>query len=184
MRDKRKHRSIGFAAPFGRICVVPNTCRAKLVRPSDALWYTETAYISDCEICGGTNIAQSPTDMECGDCKAPVPAERFELYHIRAAFRTSFVPAPVDEDEGYVGQRRETSSEIDQVTAAAVEGANFGIATGDGAAIVRRNRGSIGDDGEPAGFVVREATQKKPESTDRPDEGVRRPPGGPDGARG
>jgi hypothetical protein len=56
--------------------------------------------------------------------------------------------------------RRETSSEIEKVALISAKGLNMAFATGAGAAIIRRNRGPIGEDGTPEGYVVGLTTQK------------------------
>jgi hypothetical protein len=97
----------------------------------------------------------------CGDCQELLPQEVFQLYHTPAAFRTAFEPTPVDVEEEEAGSaRRETSSELENVATKSVEGANLAYATGDSAAIFRRNRGPLGDDGNPQGFAVNYAVQK------------------------
>ncbi|SEE27416.1 Helicase conserved C-terminal domain-containing protein [Rhizobiales bacterium GAS191] len=162
VRDKRKHVSIGFTAPLGPIRIDRQKNVAFIQSPRGALWYAETAYIAACPKCGATNTSDLAVHKAepCGDCGESLTAEAFELYHLPAAFRTVFEPSPVDQDELGGAARRETSSEIEDVATHAVGGANFAFGTGEAAAIIRRNRGPLGDDGLPTGFVVNHATQK------------------------
>jgi Lhr-like helicase len=161
IRDKRKHVSIGFTPPLGLIRI-NDQGRASVISGGPADWWTETAWIATCPTCSATNTSEFQVFevRPCGDCANDVPVDAFELYHLPAAFRTSFRPTPVDQDEER-GQtvRRETSSEIEQIETSIVAGSNMSFATGMGARIVRRNRGPIGDNG-PEGYAVAQASQK------------------------
>jgi hypothetical protein len=162
VRDKRKHTSIGFTAALGRI-VVDAKSNARVIPPPDPQWWTDTSWIAGCEHCGATNTADGHVrdPRPCGDCGVPLAPETFELYHLPAAFRTSFKPTPVDQQEELIrAVRRETSSEIEKLEVALVAGANMALATGADGAIIRRNRGPIGEDGVPEGYVVTQAAQK------------------------
>lgn len=169
VRDKRKHTSIGFTPALGLI-QVSNHGRATVISGGSPAWWTETAWIATCPRCSATNTSDFEVfeARPCGDCRVEVPAEAFELYHLPAAFRTSFQPTPVDQDE-YGGQtvRRETSSEIEDIETNAIAATNMAIATGAGARIVRRNRGPVGENG-PEGYVIAEALQKNLKVQDDP----------------
>lgn len=161
VRDKRKHTSIGFTHPLGPIRVTAQSS-AMIFSSRGATWWTDTAWIATCPRCSSTNTSDSRVfaASPCGDCQTEVPPESFDLYHLPAAFRTSFQPTPVDQDEAAAQTvRRETSSEIENIETAVVTNSNMAFATGVGARIVRRNRGPIGDNG-PQGYVVAEALQK------------------------
>ena len=171
VRDKRKHTSIGFTAPLGPIRIYRQKNTAFVPSSRGALWYADTAYIATCPKCGATNTS----DLEvhetkpCGDCSDALAAEVFELYHMPAAFRTAFEPSPVDQEEELAGSvRRETSSEIENVATRAVEGANFAFGTGATAAIIRRNRGPLGEDGQPSGFIREPGDAEEHQSSKQP----------------
>jgi hypothetical protein len=171
VRDKRKHTSIGFTPPLGQIRVDRRTNRAFIQSARGVQWYEDTAHIGVCQHCGAINTSDLAVyePRSCGDCRERLPPEAFELYHMPAAFRTAFEPTPVDQEEEMAGSaRRETSSEIENIATRRVEGTNLAYATGDGAAIVRRNRGPLGDDGNPQGFVINHAVQKNIEVQETP----------------
>ncbi|WP_249164354.1 DEAD/DEAH box helicase [Bradyrhizobium jicamae] len=162
VRDKRKHTSIGFTPKLGRIQVDKQN-RARVLSGRGAPWWDDTNYIGICSKCGATNT--SPVRVfetkSCGDCKETISPSDFELYHIPAAFRTSFEPVSVDQDEAPSrAARRETSSEIEELESTPVAESNMAYSTGAEAAIIRRNRGPIGDSGEPEGFPIVGASQK------------------------
>ncbi len=162
VRDKRKHTSIGFTSPLGRI-VVDKSNNARVVPRPTGRWWTDTEWIGDCGECGATNTSEAQVfgSQRCGDCGEIVPAESFERYHLPAAFRTSFTPTPVDQQEELAPLvRRETTSEIEKVKLTPVSGANMAIGTGTDAAIIRRNRGPLAMDGNPEGYGIAGATQK------------------------
>ncbi|PDT60545.1 helicase [Bradyrhizobium diazoefficiens] len=162
VRDKRKHTSIGFTAPLGRIHVDKQN-RARLLSGSSAVWWEDTVHIGICSRCGATNTSPSRVfePQPCGDCKEIIIPSAFELYHVPAAFRTSFEPTPVDQDEERgLAFRRETSSEIEDLESTPVQESNMAFGTGAEAAVIRRNRGPIGDSGEPVGFPVVGVSQK------------------------
>lgn len=170
IRDKRKHVSIGFTSPLGRIQISAKN-NARIIPEPTNQWWSETEWIATCETCGATNTADRLV-LEvrcCGDCNAELAPENFELHHLPAAFRTSFKPTPVDQQEEISRAiRRETSSEIDKIETASLPGANMAFATGSDAAIIRRNRGPVGEDGQPEGFLVVEASQKHVLVRDQP----------------
>jgi hypothetical protein len=108
-------------------------------------------------------------DQTCGDCGQTIPAANFQSYHVPAGFRTSFRPTPIDQEEGVSRSvRRETSSEIEQVAVQNVGGQNHCYATGDRAAVIRRNDGPVGDNGQGQGFTVYEAVQRSLKVQERP----------------
>ena len=169
VRDKRKHVSIGFTGPLGPIRINRHRNTAFIYPPTS--WYADTAYIAACPRCGATNTSELEVQeaRRCGDCGETLVAEAFERYHLPAAFRTAFKPSPVDQEEEFSSfARRETSSEIEDVATRTIGGANFAFGTGAAAAIIRRNRGPIGDDGQPTSFVVNEAVQKNIKVQDSP----------------
>lgn len=169
VRDKRKHTAIGFTAPLGRI-YVDATNNARVLPQPDAQWWTDTGWIAGCEHCGATNTSELRVldPRACDDCGETIPSAAFELYQLPAGFRTSFVPTPVDAQEQLTrAVRRETSSEIEKVDLIPVAGANMALGTGAGAAIVRRNRGPVGDNG-PEGYLVAPAVQKSFKFRDQP----------------
>lgn len=161
VRDKRKHTAIGFTPVLGRIQVGSNG-GAQILTPRAASWSNDAAWIGTCLTCSATNTSDQRVfqAIQCGDCRADLPPDIFELYHMPAAFRTSFQPDPVDQDEE-IGQPvwRETSSEIEAIRTTSVPCANMAFATGSGARIIRRNRGPIGNNG-PQGYEVAEASQR------------------------
>jgi Lhr-like helicase len=162
IRDKRKHTSIGFAAPSlvhhdrqkGRVTFVPT---------AGANWYTDKVAIAICEACGATNTA-SPEAVEhrqCSDCGEDIAPTAFLPYYMPAGFRTSFRPSPLDQDDTLSKPvRRETSSEMEDISTNAISGTNMVFATGDRASIIRRNDGPLNATGGGDGFVVREAVQR------------------------
>ncbi|SFJ14917.1 DEAD/DEAH box helicase [Phyllobacterium sp. CL33Tsu] len=163
IRDKRKHTSIGFTAPIAmRVNERDQTVVFQKNSPSPQ-WYTDRTSIAVCTACGATNT-RSPDSLEagrCADCSTEIPGTDFTLYHMPAGFRTSFRPSPLDQDEKLSRPtRRETSSEVEDLTTSAWEGTNLIFATGDLASIIRRNDGPLDVDGEAHGFVVQEAVQK------------------------
>ncbi len=161
VRDKRRHTAIGFTPALGPI-LVNKAPKALVLTPKGARWWTDDAWIATCPKCGATNTSELAVVAAhaCGDCAAEVGPEAFELYHLPAAFRTTFAPTPVDQDEdGAQTIWRETSSEIEDIAATVLSTANMAFATGSGARIVRRNRGPVGENG-PTGYVVAEARQK------------------------
>lgn len=162
VRDKRKHVSIGFTAPLGPIRLDRGKNSAFIQSAKNAPWWVDTAHIAVCAHCGATNTSELLVQeaRPCGDCGTSIAADAFELYHLPAAFRTIFEPISVDDEEQMGTARRETSSEIEAVETRTVEGSNFAFGTGERAAIIRRNRGPLGDDGLPTGFLINRATQK------------------------
>ena len=178
VRDKRKHTTIGFTPALGRIQVTSQG-RAAILTPRPSTWSSDSAWIGSCPTCSATNSSDLQVFQAhpCGDCGTDVPKEAFELHHLPAAFRTSFQPTPLDEDEeGGQTVWRETSSEIEAIETTSVAGTNMALATGAGARIVRRNRGPVGDNG-PEGFLVAEAVQKNLKVQDAPAAWVPRVPG-------
>ena len=162
VRDKVKHTSIGFTASLGRILVSAKN-NARVVPAPDMQWWTETAWIADCPHCGAMNTSERKLSepRACGDCGRELAPESFEIHHLPAAFRTSFEPTPVDQQEELSRTvRRETASEITGIQTRGVPGTNMTLATGSDAAVVRRNRGPIDEDGVPEGFIVTAASQK------------------------
>ena len=173
IRDKKKHTSIGFTPPLG-IIAVQRTGRSAFIRPDPAgRWWKQEAWIAVCEKCGATNSREtSPSDVTiCGDCGDSIPIEGYESFVAPHAFRTSFRPTPVDEQEEYQSPgRREVSSGMEDLELREIPGSNYAVATGSNANIIRRNRGPIGDDGSPTGFDVVQSVQRniKFESRDGP----------------
>jgi hypothetical protein len=164
VRDKRKHTSIGFTAPIGpvRINDATNSAFFQPNSPRDQ-WYSEEGWIAMCPHCGGTNSAPSAVmdTITCADCGTSVEADRFQPYYAPAAFRTSFLPTSVDQEELTPrAGRRDVSSEIEDVRATEAPGTNLMFATGEKAAVIRRNEGPIGANGEPEGFTVQHAVQR------------------------
>jgi hypothetical protein len=124
-----------------------------------------------CDACGATNTNNSApsADQTCGDCAEIVPATNYQLYHVPAAFRTSFQPRPIDREEEILPSlRRETSSEIEEILVQTVGGRNHCYATGERAAIIRRNDGPVGDNGEGQGFTIYQAVQRSLKIQERP----------------
>lgn len=163
VRDKRKHTSVGFTASLGRI-VVNKSNEARVQPRPIPQWWTDAEWIADCQQCGATNTSETQVfgAPSCEDCGETIAADRFESYHLPTAFRTSFTPTSVDQQEELAPMvRRETSSEIEKVKLAPVLGANLAVGTGSDAAIIRRNRGPLGPDGKPEGYGIVEATQKR-----------------------
>ncbi|WP_292448097.1 DEAD/DEAH box helicase [Mesorhizobium sp.] len=160
VRDKRKHTSVGFTPPLGRIRV-GHQGRASIIGTGTS-WWGDTAYIATCTMCSATNSSETGVfqAVNCGDCQAEISPDDFELYYLPAAFRTSFQPSAVDENESVLTVWRETSSEMERLEAKPVDGTNVALAAGSSARIIRRNRGPIGDNGKPGGFVILEAVQK------------------------
>lgn len=160
VRDKQKHTAIGFTAPImpPRVDVVRNAAFFSAVSPQ---WFTEETHLATCPVCGGTNSSKIPPAAPtlCADCGTQIETDLYRLYHSPAAFRTSFRPDPADDGPRLRAGRREVSSEIEEVQTADVSGTNFSFGAGERAAIVRRNEGPIGTNGEPEGFVIQAATQ-------------------------
>ena len=164
VRDKQKHISIGFTAPFGRIVEDRKSGKVRIQPKAGGPWAADESYLAICANCQGTNTSDTEplNPLSCGDCGLPISVDSFARYHMPAAFRTSFKPASVDQDDENEtrGFRRETSSEIEDVAATHVRNTNMSIATGSDAAIIRRNQGPIGDDGNATGFTLVQAVQK------------------------
>lgn len=165
VRDKRRHLPVGFFCPPGPIkstTVKPGEIR--VVGPGDRenRWWTDRAHIAICDLCGATNTIRDEPKLEqaCRDCGQVIAAEDFDVFYTPAGFRTSFSPTPVDEQEptSYT-IRRETSSEIEAIETELVDGSNMQVVAGSEAAIVRRNRGPVGDEGEPTGYRVSQYRQ-------------------------
>jgi len=171
VRDKRRHTSVGFVAPLPQVRIDRRQNRAFLQGRTSPFWYTETSHIAVCDACGATNTTNtSPSeDQTCGDCGQVISAISYQVYHVPAGFRTAFRPTPIDEEE-VISQsvRRETSSEIEQIVVQTINGQNHCYATGDRAAIIRRNDGPVGDNGQALGFTVHEAMQRSLKVQDRP----------------
>ncbi len=171
IRDKRKHTSIGFTAPPPRVNMDHARNRAFFLPSLRSNWYVDTSYIADCLACGATNTSpiQVFDDRTCADCGTVMEASRYELYHVPAAFRTAFEPAALDQEEEFSRPiRRETASEIEDIDVVSVLRTNLLYGSGDKAAIIRRNKGPIGDSGSPEGFIVFEATQTTVKVQDQP----------------
>jgi Lhr-like helicase len=163
VRDKRRHTSVGFVAPLPLVRINHRQNRAFFQGSPSSFWCVETSYIAICDACGATNTNNSAPseDQICGDCSQTVPAANYQLYHVPAAFRTSFQPTPIDQEEEISHSvRRETSSEIEEVIVHTVGGRNHCYATGDRAAVIRRNDGPVGDNGQGQGFTIYEAVQR------------------------
>lgn len=163
IRDKRKHTAIGFTAAIAmRVNQRDQTVVFQNNSPNPQ-WYSDRTSIAVCTTCGATNT-RAPESAEtgrCADCGTDIPAADYIAYHMPAGFRTSFRPSPLDQDEKLSRPtRRETSSEIEDLTTSEWEGTNLMFATGDRASIIRRNDGPIDVDGGAHGFVVQEAVQK------------------------
>lgn len=176
VRDKRKHTSIGFTPSLGRIFIDAQN-RAKIFLGRGARWWVDRLYIAICSRCGATNTRSlsEPNASHCGDCQMILEADDFQLYHLPAAFRTSFQATPIhQEEEPSRAIRREASSEIEELASNSIEGSNMAYAIGSEAAILRRNRGPIGENGEPEGFVIVEAVQKNIKVKDGPPAWVNR----------
>ncbi|KQS76378.1 hypothetical protein ASG58_11145 [Rhizobium sp. Leaf383] len=162
IRDKRKHTSIGFAAPALILADVRKNT-ARFVHTGGADWYTDRANMAVCEACGATNTAppEAVDDRRCSDCSCIIPAASFVRYYMPAGFRTAFRPSPLDQDDTVSRpSRRETSSELEEITSHPVDKTNMMFAIGDKASIIRRNDGPINANGDGEGFVVREAVQR------------------------
>jgi Lhr-like helicase len=171
VRDKRKHTSIGFTAPLGRVLLDRSKNSAWLVPTGGVQWWVDTCHLAICPSCGATNTrpTQPGEPVPCGDCNESISKETFIVYHMPAGFRTSFQPTPVDqEEESSRGVRRETSSEMEAVITVPVPSTNMSLAIGSDAAIIRRNRGPIGEAGEPEGYVIVQAVQKSLKVKNRP----------------
>lgn len=171
VRDKRRHTSIGFVAPLPLVRIDRRQNRAFFQGRPSPFWYVETFHIAVCETCGATNTNNTPPSeaQTCGDCGLKIPAPSYQRYHVPAGFRTSFRPTPVDQgEEVSTSIRRETSSEIEHVDVQTVSGKNHCYATGDRAAVIRRNDGPIGDNGRGQGFTIYEAVQRSLKVRERP----------------
>ncbi|TCA55149.1 DEAD/DEAH box helicase [Rhizobium leguminosarum] len=162
IRDKRKHTSIGFAAPT----LIRNDGKKNTVNfiaTGGPNWYTDQANIAVCEACGATNTAppEALEDRHCSDCGNAIATTSFSMYYMPAGFRTGFRPSPLDQDDTVSKpSRRETSSEMEDINAQPVDGTNMLFAIGDKASIIRRNDGPVNVNGDGDGFVVREAVQQ------------------------
>ncbi len=161
VRDKRRHVAIGFTPSLGAIRHDRARGRTFLLRPQGAEWYAEASFVADCPSCGAVNTSDlMPRDERpCADCARPLAPAWFELFHQPAAFRTNFLAEAADDEARAGSQRRETASEIEDIEVAPASGMNFAIGVGSAAAIIRRNRGPMGEDGRPQGFAVARGTQ-------------------------
>jgi hypothetical protein len=171
VRDKRRHTSVGFVAPLPLVRIDRRQNRAFFQGRPSPFWYVETGHIAVCEACGATNTENTAPadDHACGDCGQILPAINYQVYHVPAGFRTSLRPTPIDqEEEKSLSVRRETSSEIEQIAVQTVDGRNHCYATGDRAAVIRRNDRPVGDNGQALGFTIYEAVQRSLKVEERP----------------
>ncbi|WP_145144392.1 DEAD/DEAH box helicase [Roseomonas gilardii] len=164
IRDKRRHRAIGFTAPLQKPRPIGSAGGAKRflpVRP-EPRWFSDSFLVAVCESCGGPRreLLQPVTDLECADCGAVLPASAFDEYLIPAAFRTDFAPRPDTEDSTTLPVRRTTLAEITDIVMDEVPDTNAAVHAGSGAAILRLNAGPIGDAGLPIGYSVLHLDQK------------------------
>lgn len=172
VRDKQKHTSIGFVAPLMPIRYDKKEQKAFFVEGnSSQQWFTDCSHIAICTSCFATNTSELAVSAtyECGDCHKPIAPESFMLYHTPAGFRTSFEPTSLDQDEVMSRpMRREVSSEIESFDEKSIVDKNFIFSSGDGAAIIRRNDGPIGDGGESEGFLIQNTVQRRLKVLDAP----------------
>ena len=135
VRDKRRHRSIGFTAPLQRPIEFPNG-GYRTVTP-DARWYTEPFHVALCPTCGGPrNEHLQPNEaLTCSDCGTSLPVESFREFFTPAGFRTDFRPMSASDDDVVATIRRVVVAEIKEIATLPVEGTNLAIATGGDAAV-------------------------------------------------
>ncbi|MGG5890715.1 DEAD/DEAH box helicase [Falsiroseomonas sp. HC035] len=161
VRDKRRHRPIGFTAPLQKPQPFEGGRGFQPTKP-DRQWYTESFYLGFCEGCGGPRkeYVQPIDDLRCIDCGSDMPASNFKEFFTPAGFRTDFMPRQANEDEEMQTIRRVVTAEIREITTDRVEGTNLAISAGGDAAVLRLNEGPVGDDGRPMGYAVYHAEQK------------------------
>ena len=126
VRDKRRHRAIGFTAPLQRPLEFSNGTGYQPVGP-DPQWYTESFHLALCDACGGPrNEHTRPAEaLLCSDCGAALPMDSFREFFVPAGFRTDFVPMSADEDEDVKTIRRVVVAEIKEISTTPVEGTNL-----------------------------------------------------------
>ena len=162
IRDKQKHTSVGFTSSLGRIIKSPNGHVRIAPKPSQK-WWTETAFIADCPSCGAINSSdtQVVNSAFCGDCSSKIDPSAYNVYVMPDGFRTTFKPTDIDEAEDFTNLvRRETSSELEEISTFNVPETNMSVATGSKAAIIRRNRGPDVDGEAFSGYTVKPYQQK------------------------
>ena len=167
IRDKRRHTVIGFTSSL----MTPMFARDRpLPLKVDDPWFVESYGLAKCLSCGGTASSELPViaSVTCNDCGNEIPESAFIEYCVPLAFRTSFEPSHIDEDDRPLPIRRETSSEMTSIQTNAVAGLNTAIGVGSDAAIIRRNDGPLDDKGEPIGYTVIQTEQRGYRVIERP----------------
>ncbi len=163
IRDKRRHRAIGFTAPLQKPIEISGSAGQRfLPLKPDAQWYAENFYVAVCDACGGPRREDlRPVEqLVCDDCGATLPETAFEEYLVPAAFRTDFAPRSDDEDNATPSVRRTTLAEIKDIAMHDVSGTNASVHAGSGAAVLRLNAGPVGDAGLALGYSVLHVDQK------------------------
>ena len=160
VRDKRRHRSIGFTAPLQKPRAFDGGRGYQPAVP-DPRWYTESYFLNFCASCGGPRKEhlQPVEDIRCVDCSSNIKAAGFQEFFTPAGFRTDFVPRPVDEDENTQTIRRLVTAEITEIVTKPVVGTNLELSAGESAAVLRLNEGPVGDDGSPIGYSAYQVEQ-------------------------
>ena len=161
VRDKRRHRSIGFTASLQRPMEFSSGSGFQPV-VADTQWYTENYYLALCASCNGPrNERVRPTEpLECSDCGSPLSLDSFREFYVPAGFRTDFTPMEAVDEENVAAIRRVVMAEIKEISTTPVEMTNLSISQGSGAAVLRLNEGPIGDDGRPTAYAAYHADQK------------------------
>lgn len=161
IRDKRRHRAIGFTAPLQKPFEMGGGQGFLPIKPSPR-WYADSFYLCVCEACGGPRreLLRPASDLSCDDCGSPLPEAGFDEYLVPAAFRTDFKPRADEEDEVAAPVRRTTFAEIRDIVTAAVPGTNASIHAGADASVLRVNAGPVGDAGTPTGYAVLHLDQR------------------------
>ena len=164
IRDKRRHRAIGFTAPLQKPRAIDNGGTSQRFLPVSpaSRWFSDSFLIAVCENCGGPRreLLTPAVDLVCDDCGADLPVASFDKYLIPAAFRTDFRPLPDTEDATTLPVRRTTLAEITNIVMDEVPATNAAVHAGSGAAILRLNAGPVGDAGLPTGYAVLHLDQK------------------------
>jgi Lhr-like helicase len=161
VRDKRKHRAIGFTAPLQRPIEYSNGTGFQAVTP-ETQWYTERYHLALCGSCGGPrNEFTRPTEeLTCTDCGSILSSDSFREFFVPAGFRSDFRPIPANEDENIETIRRVVVAEIKDISTTSIDGTNLALFAGGDAAVLRLNEGPVGDDGATHGYDVYHAEQK------------------------
>jgi hypothetical protein len=156
VRDKRKHKPIGFTGPL------PPPKGGPVY--ASLTWFKTSHFLARCDVCQGTTVLDVlPHDaIHCADCKSDLEPDQFRKFYVPSAFRTSFWPIEADEDAPISAISRSVVAEIRDVQTSHVPATNLSLYAGPEAAVLRLNEGPIdAGTGEPAGYTVKHVHQRR-----------------------